>query len=338
MQKLTEGVKTLHKSYGKETGGLGAKYPVFDRLPTGIFPLDVALGGGFPMGAVSIIYGAEGGGKTSLAIRLAVQFQKRYPKKKIAWIDIENQWDEKWARLHGLDTDQVYLFKPTTSEEAADIASEVAFSEDAGLLIADSIAALASFDQIEKDANKVVVAGAAKSSTTMMRKIGAGMAEHAKAGSSLTTIYINQVRNKIGFVMGNPEILPGPVYQNYQAFLKLRVSAKPILKEKISATPIYSDNKARIAKKKFEAIRQACEWQTILYPHAGHNPLDVNNSKYIENILEELGYLEKEGKGWLLYGEVFPTKIAAVTKATDAYDDTLTMVVEDLLLMYKDHV
>ena len=337
MHSIHEGVKTLHKSYGKETGGKGAKYAEFTRLPTGIFDLDLALGGGIPMGAVSIFYGTEGSGKTSLAIRCAVEFQKRYPNKKIAWLDVENQWDEKWARLHGLDCDQLFMFKPTTSEEASDQADQVAFSEDAGLLIIDSIAALATYDMLEKDANTSIV-GSAKTSTTMMRKIAGGMMEHAKAKSTLTVIYINQVRTKIGFVMGNPEFLPGPNYQNYQAFLKLRLTSKPIMKEKVAAIPIYSDNTARVAKKKFPAIRNAAAWQTILYPHNGHKPLTLNNHKYMEKVLEDLGYLEKADKVWLLYGEVFPTKTAAVQSALNDYDKTMTMLVEDLLLLYKDEL
>lgn len=336
MHKLTDTVDKLQKTYGEGVGGLAPEYPVFKRLPTGILPLDIGLGGGVPMGTVSIFFGTESSGKTSLSLRLAAQFQKRYPDRKVAWIDAENVWDPAWSALHGVDVDQVYLFKPTSSEEAADIADEVAWSSDAGLLIVDSIAALASMDQIEKDAHKVVVAGAAKSTTTMMRKIGAGMVEHIKVGQNLTVIYINQIRHKIGFVMGNPEILPGPSFQNYQASLKLRLSAKPVLTEKISPVPIYAENAARIAKKKFPITRQAVEWETILYPHKGHKPLEVNNTRQAEHVLTELGYLEKHDKAWLLHGEVFPTKSAAVEKALSDYDGLVEMIVEDMLLLYKD--
>jgi len=336
---IEDGIKNLHKDFGKEIGGKGVKFPSYDRLPTGILPLDIALAGGIPMGAVSIFYGVENSGKTSLALRTTASYQKRYPKKRAVWIDAENAWDEDWAVLHGVDVKNLYLFKPTTSEQAADIADEAAFSEDVGLIVVDSIAALASNDQLEKTADKVVVAGAAKPTTTMMKKIACGMTEHAKSGSPLTVIYVNQIRHKIGFVMGNPEHLPGPVYQNYQAFLKLRLTGKPILKEKISPIPIYSDHSMKIVKKKFPAIRQTAEWQMILYPHAGHKPLEVNNRKQAEHLLTELGYLEKHGtKEWLLHGEVYGTKTAAVDQAMSDYDDLLTTFVDDLLLLYKKDI
>jgi len=335
LQLLNTGIKALHKTHGETLGGKGARFAQFDRLPTGIITLDLALGGGIPMNAVSIFYGPEGSGKTSLTLRTMAQYQRRFPKKKIAFIDGENAWDEQWATLHGINCDEIFLFKPTTAEEAADIADEVAFSKDAGLLVVDSLAALASIAQVEKQSHEVVIAGAAKPLTTMCKKIGAGMAEHSKNGEQLTVIYVNQVRNRIGGY-GNPEILPGPSLQNYQAFLKLRLVKKDILKEKLAAVAIYSENSMKITKKKFPCIRQTAEWQTILYPYGDHKPLEVNNALHLTNILDELGYLEKAGKEWALYGEIFPTKKAAITAALNDYDKTLEMLVEDLLLLYKD--
>lgn len=345
MHNLSDAQKAITKAYGENAGGRGFRFPEFQRLPTGILPLDVALAGGIPMGAVSIFYGNESSGKTSLALRCAAQFQKRHgDKRKVVWIDAENTWDEDWVKLHGVDPDQVYLFRPTTAEEAADIADEVAMAADTGLLVVDSIAALASIDQLEKTAEQIVMAGAAKPLTTMLRKIGGGIVEHAKAGQLLTTIYINQTRHKIGFVMGNPEILPGPSMQNFQAFLKLRLSAKPILKEKIAAVPIYADNSMKVTKKKFPCIRTSAEWQTILYPWMYNGealkPLSVNNATHAEKMLETLDYLVKDGKQWVLYpdGEVFPTKKAAVASRLADYDEFVKFLVDDLLLLYKDDI
>lgn len=352
MQKLLDAQKAITDAYGKQVGGKGFKFPNFDRLPTGILNLDIALAGGIPMGAVSILYGNESSGKTSLALRCAAQFQRRHGTgknaRKVVWIDVENAWDEDWVKLHGVDPKEVYLFKPTTAEEAADIGDEVAMASDTGLIVIDSLAALSSIDQLEKTADKVVVAGAAKPSTTLLRKIGAGITEHTKAGQNLTVIYINQPRNKIGFVMGNPEILPGPAMQNFQAFLKLRLTGKPILKEKIAAVPIYSDNSAKVVKKKFPCIRAACEWQTMLYPHQGRKPLELNNHTHLEKLLEDLDYLTKDGtKGWSLYdilhpdtGELLPfqTKTAAVAFALQHYDQTIKFLIADMLLLYKDDI
>lgn len=340
MHKLADAQSEITKAYGEQAGGKGFRFPEFARLPTGILTLDVALAGGIPMGAVSVFYGNESSGKTSLALRCAAQFQKRYPDRKVVWLDVENAWDEQWVKLHGVNPDEVYLFRPTTAEEATDIADEVSMSEDAGLIIVDSLAALASIDQLEKTAEQVVMAGSAKPSTMLLRKIGAGIVEHSKAKQLLTIIYINQTRNKIGFVMGNPEILPGPNMQNFQAFLKLRLSAKPILKEKLAAVPIYAENSMRVSKKKFPCIRAAAEWQTILYPYEGHAPLTVNNHVHAETLLTDLDYLVKDGKKWVLYpdGEIFDTKKAAVESVLKDYDAFVQFLVEDMLLLYKDDI
>lgn len=348
LSKLSEASEKIAKAYGETAGGKGFKFPSFPRLSTGIFTLDVALAGGIPLGAASLIYGNESSGKTSLALRCAARFQKKFPDRKVCWIDVENSWDDEWSKLHGVNPDEVYLYKPTTAEEAADVAKELGMSEDAGLIVVDSIAALASISQFEKSAEQVVVAGAAKPSTQLLRNLGGAMTEHSKAGQLLTTIYINQPRDKVGFVMGNPEFLPGPRMQNFQAFLKLRLSAKPVLKEKLAAVPIYNDTSARIVKKKFPCIRQTASWQMALYPYTGGTeknpvkvkPLDVNNAKHMETVFREQGWLYKEGNDWCLLpdGELFPTMQAAIQHAIENYEETVDFVTAELLLLYKDEI
>jgi len=350
LKTLKDASETIAEAYGDNAGGKGFKFPQIKRLRTGIFTLDVSLGGGIPLGAVSLFYGNESSGKTSLALRCAAEFQRKFPDRKVCWIDVENSWDEDWVKLHGINPDEVYLYKPTTAEEAADIAKELAMSADAGLVVVDSIAALGSIQQFEKSAEQVVVAGAAKPSTQLLRNIGAGITEHTKAGQAFTTIYINQPRMKIGFVMGNPEFLPGPVMQNFQAFLKLRLSARPVLKEKIAPIPIYNDTSAKIVKKKFPAIRQASSWQMALYPYEGGTaknpvkvkPLQINNRHHMKTILTEQGWLHQpvKGKGWVLEstGEVFKTQDEGLNAALVDYDGTVDFAVSKLLLLYEDEI
>lgn len=346
LKQLTDAQKAIHKAYGAQSGGRGFKFPNFPRLPTGILPLDISLAGGIPMGAVSLFYGNESCGKTSLALRAAAEYQRRFPDRAVCWIDVENAWDEDWVRLHGLDPDLVHLYKPTTAEEAADVAKELGMSEDAGLVVVDSIAALASIQQLEKSAEQTVVSGAAKPSTQLLRNLGAAITEHTKAGQGLTVIYINQPRMKIGFVMGNPEFLPGPVFQNFQAFLKLRLTAKPHLDEKIAPIPIYNDHGSRIVKKKFPCIRQSAEWQMAIYPyeHKGVkvSPLEVNNARKLQLLSDQHGWIHQPAKKgeWVseITGEVFKTKTAALEAAIADYDGTLSFIVKRLLKLYGDPI
>jgi recombination protein RecA len=352
LKSLKDAASTIAGAYGDNAGGQGFEFPQVARLRTGILTLDISLGGGIPLGAVSLIYGNESSGKTSLCLRIAAQFQRAFPNRRVCWIDVEGSWDKDWVTLHGVDPKLVYLYKPTTAEEAADVAKELAMSEDAGLIVVDSIAALSSIQQLEKSAEQVVVAGAAKPSTQLLRNIGAGISEHSKAGQLLTAIYINQPRTKIGFVMGNPEFLPGPVLQNFQADLKLRLSAKAVLKEKLAAVPIYNDTSARVVKKKFPCVRQNSAWQMALYPYEGGTakspvkvkPLEVNNRHHLKAMLLERGWLTQEGTGkdagWVLHstGEVFKTQAEGVEAALEDYDGTVEFAVDELLMLYKDEV
>ena len=331
MGNMNDASKRIKKKLGDEIGGQAVKFPEFDRLPFGIASLDIALAGGVPCGCVSIVYGPPSGGKTSLSLRLAAQHQKRFPDDVVVWLDVENCWDSGWAKKHGVDVDSMFIYKPTTAEEAADVLKEVAFAEDAGLLVVDSIPALSSISQVDKAGEAHVMAGSTREVSDVLRKIGAASAEHVKRGHRLTTVLINQIRYKIGFVMGNPEILPGPDLQNYMAFLKLRVTAKPKLDKKVAAIPIYSENAATVTKKKFPVCAMTAEWNTILYPYEGWKPLDVNNRKIIEKTLAEIDALGKGGAGWLLWGEEFQTKTAALDSAMSDYDDTVRAIVDVML-------
>lgn len=337
---MKEAVAAIEKSSGKGSHSFADKVLDFPRLTTGILPLDVGLGGGIPLGAVSMFYGPEGSGKTSLTFRCIAQFQKRFPKKAVVFMDIERALDSKFAAKHGVDTSKLHVFTPTTAEEAADQAKEIALAEDAGMVVVDSIAALTAIPQLEKSAEQVVVAGAAKPSTQMLRNIHAGIVEHSKVKDRLTAIYVNQTRNKIGFVMGNPEHTPGPVIANYQAFLKLRLSKRDILKEKIAAVPIYAENTARISKKKFPALRQEMKWETILYPYEQggkqYKPTETNSLKHLELMLDDLGWATKDKSGWInWHGEVFPTKGALMEAALANYDDTVHDLVVEYLKTYE---
>lgn len=321
----------LKKKKGDGIGGRGPDFIEFDRLPSGIFSLDVALGGGLPLGAVSIVFGHEGANKTSLCLRWVTQFQKRYPQDAVAWIDAENSWTNEWAVKHGVDIERIHVYKATTAEDAVDVADAVAFAEDAGLLVVDSLAALATLEQLEKEGEQVVMGGSSRKLKDLMLKVGAAHTEHSKRKHRLTTIYINQIRHKIGFVMGNPEILPGPSYQNFQAFLKLRLTAKPKIVEKIAPVPIYSENGAKITKHKFPVCSTTSEWMTMRFAHDGWKPLDVNNAKLAEKILTDEGAIAKHEKSWTLFGELFDTKKAAVEAALEDYDCTVKLLVKQIL-------
>ena len=140
MSSFKELATTFQKDYGNTVGGQGYGYAEIPRQPTGYFPLDLALGGGLPMGKFIEIYGKEGSCKTSLALKTIATAQKLYPDKKNAWFDIEDTFDPKWASYFGVDVDKLYIFKPDYGEAMIDMTEGLLGSPECGIIVIDSTA------------------------------------------------------------------------------------------------------------------------------------------------------------------------------------------------------
>lgn len=202
---IQEVVKQIQDRFGQGaimTLGQARKIDV-DFIPTGSISLDIALGvGGIPRGRVIEIYGPESSGKTTLALHILTEAQKR--KGTVAFIDAEHALDPQYAKRIGLKVEDILISQPDTGEQALEIVEALVRSQAVDAIVIDSVAALTPRAEIEGEMGQSHIGLQARLMSQALRKL-AGIV--SKTGTAV--IFLNQIRMKIGVIFGNPETTPG---------------------------------------------------------------------------------------------------------------------------------
>jgi recombination protein RecA len=209
-------------------------------LSSGSLILDSIIGGGYGLGRIIEIYGEEASGKTTLALQAVAECQKL--DKKVAYIDLENALDVKYAKNIGVKIDELLIVYSKNGEEALDLTAKL-IENKVDLIIVDSVAALTPKAEIEGDLEKQIIGSQARMMSAGLRKIN-----WALSNKDSIVIFINQIRNKIstGYFAGNPETTSGGKALGYFASLRLRLKEK----EKIEKNNQYVGIKVLIKVKK----------------------------------------------------------------------------------------
>lgn len=253
---LEEAMSRMEKNFGKgAVMRLGDKVHMrVDTTPTGSLSLDVALGGGLPLGRLIEIFGAESGGKTTLALHCIAEAQKR--GGICAFIDAEHALDPKYAAALGVDIDNLYVSQPDNGEQALEITDTLIRSGSIDLVVIDSVAALTPRAEIEGEMGELQVGAMARMMSHGCRKL-AGSAGRANT----TVIFINQIREKIGVMYGSPETTPGGRALKFFASVRMRVSKG----EKImnGSEQIGARTKVRVDKNKVAPPFREVEFDTF---------------------------------------------------------------------------
>ena len=188
-----------------------------DAIPTGSIGLDEALGiGGVPRGRVIEIYGPESSGKTTLALHIIAEAQKK--NGICAFVDAEHALDPEYAKKLGLKTDELLISQPDTGEQALEITESLVRSGKIDVVVIDSVAALTPKDEIEGDMGAYHVGKQARLMSQALRKLTAIVAK-----SNTVVIFINQIRMQIGVMFGNPETTPGGRALKFYASVRLDI-------------------------------------------------------------------------------------------------------------------
>lgn len=237
-QALEAAMKQIEKQYGKGSVmrlGDEAERTV-EAIPSGSLSLDIALGiGGYPKGRIIEIYGPESSGKTTLALHAIAEVQKM--GGFVAFIDAEHALDPKYAKALGVDVDNLILSQPDTGEQALEIAEALIRSGSVDAVVVDSVAALVPEAEINGEMGDSHVGLQARLMSQAMRKLSGAI---SKAGT--IAIFINQIREKVGVMFGNPETTPGGRALKFYASVRLEIRRGEAIK---SATDIIG-NKATI--------------------------------------------------------------------------------------------
>src|SRR5690625_3307343 len=194
-------------------------------IPSGSLALDVALGiGGYPRGRVIEEYGPESSGKTTVALHAIAEAQRK--GGQAAFIDAEHALDPTYARALGVNTDELLLSQPDTGEQALEIAEALVRSGAVDIVVVDSVAALVPKAEIEGEMGDSHMGLQARLMSQALRKLSGSISK-----SKTTAIFINQVREKIGVMFGNPEVTPGGRALKFYSSIRLEVRRAETLKQ-----------------------------------------------------------------------------------------------------------
>lgn len=288
-QALEMAIKRIEKQFGQGSiMKLGDATALnIETIPTGALTLDVALGvGGVPRGRIIEIYGPESSGKTTLALHIIAEAQKR--GGIAAFIDAEHALDPRYAENLGVDIDSLLISQPNNGEEALEIAEALVRSNAIDVIVIDSVAALVPKAELDGEMGDTHVGLQARLMSQAMRKLSGAISK-----TKTTCIFINQIREKVGVIFGNPETTPGGRALKFYASVRMEIRRTQTIKD--GDESIGTQTVVKVVKNKVAPPFKQATFD-IMYGTG------ISTSGCILDIGVEMGIIDKAGS-WYSYGD-----------------------------------
>jgi len=283
-------IEQIEKQYGKgsimKLGEAPARV-AGDAIPTGALALDLALGiGGIPRGRVTEIFGSEASGKTTLAQHIIAETQKT--GGIAAYIDVEHAFDPRYAANCGVNLSDLLISQPDTGEQALEITETLVRSGAVDVVIIDSVAALAPRAEIEGEMGDAHVGLQARLMSQALRKLSAAISK-----SKTSVVFINQLREKVGIVFGNPEVTPGGRALKFYSSVRIDLRRRDSIKQGTEMVGIRV--KARVVKNKVAPPFHSAEFD-IMFNHG------ISREGNLVDLGLAAGFVKKAG-AFFTYGD-----------------------------------
>jgi recombination protein RecA len=329
--KFEDFKKEINKAYGPKTVGLASEIEALEtvKLPTGIFSLDVLLGGGIPVGRTTQLFGDPSGGKTTLCLKIVAEAQKtcrtclkkEHPKKedhpfepmKCLWVELESTFDKSWASKMGVDLTTLEFAQPESAEQAGNILEMFLQSTDGDLVVVDSLAHMTPQEELTNPLENQLVGVMARVLNKMFRAETMIMNRRKKSGHGPTVVMVNQVREKVGVLYGNPETRPGGKGQLFASSVEIRLSPGkpyyegangPVQKNPgEGALPIFVEINFAVRKSKIGVPRGEGTFKLQLRDFDGRKAGQTNEEEQVFAYAKRFQLIENPAKGkWTCLG------------------------------------